>query len=166
MSQSLYLFLFIFYIWLLLILLTQNFHMENENRLSSLVFNIVCMCIIFFLWAWFSLVWMNKLMVYCLFILNSWMWKNDFNRFPQLHTTRWGCFTLEFQKLNSLIGTWLELIVSIENSSCKIKVFQFLCCDYVCDYVSGIATAYTVCASKLKFALECLCMIISKPFFF
>ena len=55
---------------------------------------------------------------------------------------------------------------SIEKCTSKIKVPQFLYCHYICMYVSVFATAYTVCASKLKFELGSLYMIISKCIFF
>ena len=47
----------------------------------------------------------------------------------------------------------------------KKRLPQFLYCHYICMYVSVIATAYTVCASKLKFELGSLYMIISKCIF-
>ena len=48
--------------------------------------------------------------------------------------------------------------ISIENSSNEIKGPQFLCCDYVgCLYIlCALATAYTVCASNIKFEPWCL----------
>ena len=54
---------------------------------------------------------------------------------------------------------------SIEKCTSKIKVLQFFYCHYICMYVSVIATAYTVCVSKLKFELGSLYMIISKCIF-
>ena len=56
---------------------------------------------------------------------------------------------------------------SIEKCTSKIKVPQFLYCHYIyiCMYVSVFATAYIVCASKLKFELGSLYMIISKCIF-
>ena len=52
---------------------------------------------------------------------------------------------------------WIEKIKS------SIKVPQLLCCDFMC---MTIATAYSVCASKVKFELECLYLIISRHLFF
>ena len=55
----------------------------------------------------------------------------------------------------------------IENDISKIKVPQFLYCDYVCMFVScAITTAYTVWASRLNFEPWSLHMISKCIFYF